>query len=357
LGLSFEELTIMTQNSILNRRLRIERLERRELLCSAMVGATASHAASQFALFSRGQNSAIVTNSNSTTNGVSDEANETHLFATLTNSSGAVVGTVGYESEVNGSTTTQKLLISVVGAAANASYDVSIGTTSLGTLTTDANGNGRLVLTSAISNTSSSSTSSSTCGGTSTGTLPSDFTLGAGATIALASTDTTVDSLSGTFATSTGDIGLGNGFGGGGGCHGGENSVSRLEATLANGTTTVGRSVFSTYTNSDDTTTDILRVHLKGADLSATLDVSVDGTSLGSITTDANGNGILILSSNPKSTNVGQLPAGFTIASSSTITIGTSITGSFASASSSSAMSAMSGSTATSFRPFTWRRR
>src|SRR5262249_48335470 len=151
---------------------------------------------------------------------------ESHLFATLSDSSGTIVGTASFETDTNSSgTTSQKLVIAVVGAAASASYDVTIGGTDLGTLTTDANGNGRLVLTTSASS-STSSTVSAACGKgssgtTTTGTLPTDFTLAAGATIALTPSDTTLDSLNGTFAASTGDIGEGNGGGNGqGGCRG-----------------------------------------------------------------------------------------------------------------------------------------
>jgi hypothetical protein len=335
----------MTRHSILNRRLRIEPLERRQLLCSGMTGSSSLQAASQLAAFAGSHTASLTSNSvkKNSTSGSSDSTTESHLFATLTDSGGTIVGTASLETDTSSSgTVSQKLVIAVVGAAASASYDVTAGGTDLGTLTTDVNGNGRLVLTTSGSSSSSSAVSAACSGNsngtTTTGTLPTDFTLAAGATIALTPSDTTLDTLNGTFATSTGDIGEGNGFGGQhGGCHGGQNtSVSRLEATLSNGTTTVGRAVFSEYTNSDGTTTDILRVHLKGADASTTLDVSVDGTSVGSITTDANGNGILILSSNPKSSNVGQLPTGFTVTSDSTITVGTTVTGSFGTSSASS---------------------
>jgi len=266
--------------------------------------------------------------------GSSDESSETHLFTTLTNSSGTVVGTAAYETEVNGSNTTQILAVGVVGGAANATYEVTAGTTDLGALTTDANGNGRLILRSTSS--SSSSASAATTGNP-VGTLPADFTLAAGATIMLASTDTTVDPLNGTFAASSGDIGLGGGFGG---CHGGDHegdhegehgSVARLVAPLTDNGASAGKAVFTTVTHADGTTDQILRVRVRGIDANASLDVSVDGTSVGTITTDDSGNGQLILSSNPHNANVGQLPAGLTVTSTSTITVGTSTTGTFSS--------------------------
>jgi hypothetical protein len=226
-------------------------------------------------------------------------------------------------------------VIRVAGGSANATYQVTAGTTDLGALTTDANGNGQLILRSTSS--SSSSASAPTTGKT-VGTLPAGFTLAAGATIALASTDTTVDPLNGTFAASSGDIGLGNGEGHG--CHGSDHqgdegdhgNVTRLVAQLTDtSSTSTGKAVFTTITHADGTTDQILRVHVRGADANTSLDVSIDGTSVGSITTDDNGNGQLILSSNPHNSDVGQLPAGLTVTSTSTVTVGTSISGTFSS--------------------------
>ena len=315
----------MARNARFNRRLRIENLERRELLCSSAAGASGLQLAAQSALFARSHTAPSLTlGSPTTSSSASDEASETHLFTTLTNSSGVVVGTAFYETEVHGTTTTQELVISVVGAAANASYAVTVGTTNLGTLMTDANGNGQLCLTS-----SSTSTTTPPSSPTAAGTLPAGFTVAAGATIGLASTDPTVAALNGTFATASGDIGIGNGRRHG--CHGDNGNVTRLVAPLTNAGVSAGRAVLKTFTNSDGTTTQILRVHVTGADPNATLPVSIDGTSVGTINTDSNGNGSLILSSNPQNSNVGQLPAGLTITSSSTITVGTSITGTFAS--------------------------
>ncbi|HTQ39326.1 MAG TPA: hypothetical protein VMJ32_09870 [Pirellulales bacterium] len=343
----------MTRNfNNANRPLRIERLEQRQLLCGAAATGSLLQAAAHSALVAGAHTSSAVTNTlkSSTSSGASDESTDTYFFATLTNSSGEIVGTASFETEVSGTTTKESLVIAVVGGAANASYEVTVGTTDLGALTTDANGNGRLILTSSTSTSSTtSSAATANCAGTgntTTGTLPTGFTLAAGATINLASTDTTVDPLNGTFAASTGEIGEGNGNGYGGngygGCHGSDASITRSVATLTDSASgaTVGKSVFTTITHSDGTTVDILRVHLTGTDVSSTFDVSVDGTDVGSITTDANGNGYLILSSNPKTSNVGQLPSGITSPTAITITnsvTGTTITGNYSASSSSSA--------------------
>jgi hypothetical protein len=317
-------------------------LERRDLLCGgAAAGVSGVQSATQSALFARAHAANVAATAfHSTDSGASEnESSETHLFTTLTNSSGTVVGTAAYESETNDTNTTQVLVIRVAGGSANATYEVTVGTTDLGALTTDANGNGQLILRSTSSSSSSSSSSGASAATTNktVGTLPAGFTLAAGATIALASTDTTVDALNGTFAASSGDIGLG----GGSGCHGGDHegdqegehgNVTRLVAQLTDtSSTSAGKAVFTTITHADGTTDQILRVHVKGADPNTSLDVSVDGTSVGSVMTDDNGNGQLILSSNPHNTNVGQLPSGLNVSSTSTITVGTSITGTFSS--------------------------
>ena len=134
----------MIRNARFIHRFRLERLERRDLLCSSMASTAGMQAAAQIASFAQSHTVKAASESGSS---AADESSETHLFATLTNSSNVVVGTAFYETEVHGTTTTQELLVNVAGGAANASYAVTVGTTSLGTLTTDANGNGRLYLT------------------------------------------------------------------------------------------------------------------------------------------------------------------------------------------------------------------
>jgi len=316
----------MAQPADNTRRLHIEPLERRDLLCGgAAVGIAGSQAASQSALFARSHAAHVLATEFSAQD---DEAHQ--LFATLINSSGTVVGTAAYESETNDSNTTQVLVIRVVGGAARAGYEVTIGTTDLGALTTDGDGKGRLILRSRSSSSSSAAAANSS---TTFGRLPADFTLAAGATIALASTDASMDALNGTFATSSGDLGLVGGFG----CHGGEHgNVTRLVTQLNDSSASAtGKAVFTTIAHADGTTDQILRVRVKGADAGATLNVSVDGTSVGSIVTDDKGNSQLILSSNPSNSSVGQLPSGLNVTSTSTITVGESIGGTFSNGSSS----------------------
>ncbi len=216
------------------------------------------------------------------------------------------------------------------------------------TLTTDANGNGRLILTSAATTTSSNASSklSGKCGGdneAATGTLPDGFMLAAGATIVLTPADTSASALNGTFATSTGNIGEGNGGGDDdGGCQHGDNgaTITRVAATLSDSASASGKAVFTTITHSDGTTDEVLRVRVTGAAASATLDIAIDGTPVGTLTTDADGNGYAIFSSNPRNSNVGQLPAGLSTNPTS-ITVGTTINGAFSSSSSGSFSSSL----------------
>lgn len=327
----------MNKRLRLKRQLIIEQLEHRDLLCGS-TGATANlpsavrsnsyanQAHSVAAAMAAGVVRSAAVNHTSTGH-ASEDGNETQLSATLTDSNNVAVGTAYYESEVEGATTMQKLVVRLTAATPNATYDITVGATDLGTLTTDANGKAQMTFKS----TSPPATTSAT---TAAGTLPADFTLAAGGAIALASTDTSVPAVSGTFATTTGE-------GGSGDCHAGgdwheghsgrgeHGNVSRLVAPLSNADAAAGKAVSLTMTHSDGTTTQILHVHVTGADPSTTLPVAIDGTPVGSIDTDANGNGTLILSTSPKNSHVGQLPTDLTISASSAITVGSSITGTF----------------------------
>src|SRR5262245_21974506 len=125
----------MTRADRLLRRLSIEPLERRQLLCGGSLGGSALQAAAQSALLARSHASSAVPVSVSKHDGGggSDESsNKSFLVTTLTNSAGTVEGTASFVTDSNGN---QKLVITVVGAAASTSYAVSVnGTTDLGTL-------------------------------------------------------------------------------------------------------------------------------------------------------------------------------------------------------------------------------
>jgi hypothetical protein len=339
----------MTRTDRFLRRLSVEPLERRQLLCGSAASGSALQSIAQSALLAKSHSSSVVavaTNHRNNDSGGGSQTSESFLVTPLTDTTGTIVGTASYETDTSGN---QILVITVVGAAASTSYAVNINGNDVGTaLTTDANGNGRLILTSAASTTSSSAASklSGNCGGdngATTGALPDGFTLAAGATIALTSSDTSASELDGTFAASTGNIGEGNGGGDDdGGCHHGDNGATftRSIATLSDSANASGKAVFSTITHSDGTTDEVLRVRVTGAASSTTLDISIDDTLVGTLTTDANGNGYAIFSSNPKNSNVGQLPAGLST-SPTAITVGTTITGTFNSSSSSGSSSSL----------------
>src|SRR5262249_57858884 len=119
----------MRRETEISRRLSIERLERRELLCGGTAAGIAGfQSAARSALFARAPafGGAISKSDSSTAGSATDEATETHLFATLTDNSGVVVGTAFYETEVHGASTTQVLAIQVVGGAPQATYDVTV---------------------------------------------------------------------------------------------------------------------------------------------------------------------------------------------------------------------------------------
>jgi methionine-rich copper-binding protein CopC len=332
----------MTRTDRFLRRLSVEPLERRQLLCGSAAAGSSLQSIAQSALLARSHSSSAiaVATSNRTNSASGSQDTESFLVTTLTNSAGTVIGTASYETDTSGN---QKLVLTVVGAAASTTYAVSIDGTDVGTaLTTDANGNAQLILTSATTTTNSNASSALTgkCGSSTaaTGTLPTGFTLAAGDTISLASSDTSIDPLSGTFATATGNIGEG-GDGFGEGCHGDNGAtVAKVVATLSDSATASGKAVFTTITHSDGTTDEVLRVRVTGAAASTDLEILIDGTSVGTLSTDANGNGYAIFSSNPRNSHVGQLPTGLSTTPTS-ISVGTTITGTFGSSTTSGSSS------------------
>jgi hypothetical protein len=131
------------------------------------------------------------------------------LAANLTNASGAT-GTASFNAQ-NGS-----LKVSVTGAAASSSLDVSVNGTSVGTLTTDASGNGTAKLTNVT-------------------------------------------------------------------------AQPRLSATLSGSSSATGKASVEVVNNH-------LRVRIHGAAANTTYDVSIDGTTVGQITTNGRGSGRLFVS-------------------------------------------------------------
>ena len=259
----------------------------------------------------------------------SSSTSHTVLTTQLTDSSGTAIGTAAYSTGTYDGTSVTRFAVSISGATADTTYDVSLGGTDVGTITTDANGAGKLVLSS---NPDANEQS-----------LPSNFptSVSAGAVV-------TVGTLGGSLATPTS---TGGGCGGeGGGEHGRLTGVTRLTASLTDpSSSATGTVAFKTGTAADGTTVTRFRVTVTGATASTTLDVSVDGTVVGQITTDSSGDGSLMLSSNPRNSHEQQLPSNFptTITSGSVVTVGT-LSGTLATPTESAS--------ATSFRSFFGRR-
>jgi hypothetical protein len=229
----------------------------------------------------------------------SSAATHTVLTTQLTDSSGTATGAATYSTGTYDGTTVTKFTVSISGATAATTYDVSVGGVDVGTITTDANGAGKLVLSSNPSSTEQA--------------LPADFpTVTSGTAVS-------VGTLSGSLATPTNS-------GGCGGDHGGLSDVTRLTASLTDSSSSATGTVsYKTGTTADGTTVTRFKVTVTGAAASTTLDVSVGGTVVGQITTDTSGNGSLILSSDPKNSNEQSLPSGFptSITSGTVVTVGT----------------------------------
>jgi hypothetical protein len=233
--------------------------------------------------------------------GGKSSAGETNLTATLTDATSGATGTVSFESASRCGNSYTEFNVSVTGAAASTTLDVAINGTVVGSLTTDANGAGTLELSSKDS------------------TLPANFptTLAAGDTVTVTN-QTAGIALAGQLALPTGTGGDGDGSGGDeGGCghvHGGTLSASLTDsAGTATGTVSLSQ---SKYGSSGTTFT----VTVSGAAASAQLDVAINGTVLGQLTTDTTGAGTLTWSSSDST-----LPANFPtkVKSGATVTVGT----------------------------------
>jgi hypothetical protein len=177
------------------------------------------------------------------------------LTAALTGASGTS-GSVTFTT--NTAAGTNSLRVRVTGLAANTTYTVLSGTTSLGTITTDANGAGSLSATN----------------------ISATLTSGAAITVADPSNATV---LSGALSSSTAGVRFGCGGGG-------EASGSALTATLTGATGTSGTVTFGVNPN---TGTNRLTVHVAGLTASTTYTVTSGTATLGTITTNANGSGTL----------------------------------------------------------------
>ncbi len=283
---------------------RCERLEDRNMLSGHPVAALFSPATFGFGFRAREAASFSVSALHSS--GTAGYGDGTALTASLTDPNSSATGTVTYSTESHCGQSETELTISVTGAADNTSLDILIGGTVVGTLATDSTGAGKLVLSSNPSGTEQS--------------LPLNFP-----TSITAGTAITVGSLSGTFAASTSTGGTGDGGSGGCGHSQGTSLSASLTDSAGNGT---GTATLTTKTY-DGTTTTKLTVSVTGAADGASLDVVIDGTTVGTLTTDSTGAGSLVLSSNPTGTEQALPPNFPTISAGSSITIG-SLSGTFA---------------------------
>jgi hypothetical protein len=175
------------------------------------------------------------------------------LEAHLTNGSGAT-GTAEFNA------TTGDFELQIEGAAANTTLDVSIDGNSVGSISTDANGNGQLELSNV------------------TFTVMNQSTITVG--------DPNNGGLTGTFGSSS-------------------TASTELSVQLTSSTSNAhGEAEFSSGDQ-------MLKVEIEGAAPNTTYDVSIDGNKVGTITTDSEGEGEVQLST-----------AGVTVQQGSTLTIG-----------------------------------
>jgi hypothetical protein len=233
----------------------------------------------------------------------------THLTATLTDPTGTntATGTVFYNQGNQCGKATTMMVVTVSGATANSSFDVTLTTgsgdtavtTTIGAITTDASGKGKLIL------------SSNPKTGSSEVVLPTDFpaSLAAGATVSIGS------DLTGTLASAPKPTGNGQG----------DVTITRVATTLSDATgvdKTVVKASYTTVTK-DDQSISIFNVCVSGGTADATLDVKVGDTTVGIITLDAKGRGRLTFTTNGKGPGATTFPTGFpTVTDQTAINVG-----------------------------------
>jgi hypothetical protein len=294
------------RKGINSRRLRVESLESRALLAGHSAGASfglataAMHhelpdaVAAHVAAPTAGANLAAANATNA--------AQQTVLVAHLaqTDGVGAGSGEATFHTSTVRGVTTSRLTVELQGATANTQFTVAVNGTTLGTITTDANGAGELMLTSNPK-------------GSQQG-FPAGFTgISAGDTLTVTSGTDSTDALSGAFAA----VGKPQ-------TPPTHAQPVNLKATLTDstaGSTATGVAGYHTVTAHGTTHTQ-LEVAITGATPNTTLDVNLVNSSgttkLGTIMTDANGSGVLHVSD-----------SSLTIAAGDTITVGT-LSGTFA---------------------------
>ncbi len=223
------------------------------------------------------------------------EGQHTVLAATLVDSEGSGTGSVKLTTYPEDGATETRLKVNVKGSAADSTLDVTIGDTVVGQLSTDANGDGQLILASDPEGDEQP--------------LPADFP-----TNIAAGTTVTVSSLSGDLATVDGHLG---------GCHEANRTALRATLTDPDNSSAAGTVAYHTRTR-DGVTTTRFSVSVTGAAADSSLDVSIGDVVVGQVTTDSTGAGTLVLSSDPVD-NESPLPANFptTIDPATTVTVGT----------------------------------
>ena len=231
----------------------------------------------------------------------------TVLTAQLNDATTGMTAEVIYKScTVNGTTNTS-LVVKVEGAAAGSTLDVSLDNVVVGQITVDAGGEGVLSLSSSPKSTQQRP-------------LPANFPAGVAAGAAIS-----VGTATGTLATPTLTP---RGEHDGDGCHSHTDST-KLTAQLTDSASSATATATYKSEVENGATESSLKIFVTGAAASSTLDVTIDGKVVGQVTTDANGAGTLKLSS-----KTGTVP---TITAGSTISVGTTLTGSFSAATSSTA--------------------
>jgi len=282
-------------------RLGVESLETRSLL-SALHGAAALHSQAD-----AHRPAWVGTAHAGQSHGQGGEHSATLLTTKLTDTDGTAIGSARFATHQQHGTTVSTLTVQVRDAAPGTPLDVSIDGTSIGTITPDAEGEGRLVLSSNPHGEQQP--------------LPTTLTITSGSVV-------TVGTATGTFAMQTKTD------------HGhhhestsGENQgdahkqvVTQLSGQLTNADSTLTGFVRYMTRTGNGKTSSQLQIHVEGATPGATLDVSVvdsNGTtvSLGQITADEDGEASLTLFSNPHGSQQG-FPDGFVgLADGSVVTV------------------------------------
>lgn len=219
-----------------------------------------------------------------------DVAQQTVLSVQLSDSTSGASAAVSYRAAGDDT----HLAVSVKGAEAETTLDVTIGDTVVGTIETDANGAGKLVL-------------SSDPHGDETA-LPDDFP-----TDIVVGTTVSVGALTGTLVA--GPIGCAAPL------------ATGLVAPLTDADDSAARGVVGVRTFASETE---VVVKVSGAEASSSLDVTIGDTVVGQVETDENGVGKLVLSTDPTDDETA-LPddVAAAITTGTTVSVGT-LSGTFA---------------------------